>query len=64
MGTLNLNGMRARRLELKMRARGVRDVKVAFDPAAEGCTKDELMGHVCAILETYLDGEPVVPSER
>jgi hypothetical protein len=60
MGTVNFHGLRARRVEAALRAKGVRDVKVTFHPSAVGSTKDELTGRVCDLLEAYLDGKAVV----
>jgi len=57
MGSVNLHGLRVRRLERALRARGVKDVKLAVNPSAAHVSRDVFTESVCTVLEAYLAGK-------
>jgi hypothetical protein len=56
MGTVNMHGLRVKRLERALRARGVKDVKLVAVPPAH-VSGAALTESVCTVLEAYLAGK-------
>lgn len=57
MGTVDLHGLRVRRLERALREKGVRDVKLVVDPSALHASRVAFTESVCTVLEAYLAGK-------
>jgi hypothetical protein len=60
MGTVDLHGLRVRRLDRALRAKGVRDVKLVVNPSALHTSRDAFTESVCTVLEAYLAGKTSV----
>lgn len=47
---------RLKRVEERLKAQGVKDVKFTYGPNAETATKEQIMEDAATMLEAYLDG--------